>query len=86
VDFGDGTSAAVSGSTGPITHAFSSAGSHRVTLSCTAGGQSQSVGSVAVGAAGGRTGSRACLRIPPGVVPDMLERVLVQLGFGICRH
>jgi hypothetical protein len=86
VDFGDGTSAPLSGSTGPVTHAYSSAGSHQVTLSCTGGGQSQSVGAVTVGAAHGSAGAASCLHIPSGVLPDVLERVLVQLGFGICRH
>jgi hypothetical protein len=86
VDFGDGTSAPLSGSTGPITHAYSPGGSHQVTLSCTSGGQGQSVGAVTVGAASGSARASGCLHIPSGVLPDALERVLVQLGFGICRR
>ena len=76
----DGSDGATS--TGPIAHAYSSAGSHQVTLSCT-GEPSQSA---TVGAVSGSATSAACLHLPSGVVPDAFERILVQLGFGVCRH
>jgi PKD repeat protein len=91
VDFGDGTSTPLSGTTGPITHTYSSAGPHQATLTCTGGpGQSSSVGTATVGGAAAGATARArpagCLRIPPGVLPDALDRVLMRLGVGVCRR
>lgn len=76
VDFGDGTSADVPPSSGPITHTFASGGTHRVTVTCSSGGSG-----------GGASPTKSgCLRIPAGVLPDAIARFLLQLGLDVCRR
>lgn len=86
VDFGDGTSASLSGTTGVVTHAYTATGSHRVTLAC-GNAQGAATPSVTVPAPARPTPERKrlCLHIASSLLPGALERALVRLGFGICR-
>jgi hypothetical protein len=86
VDFGDGTSAKISGAKGPIRHTYSSAGSHRVTLTCLgAHGKSASTSTATVGTPSAGPKAR-CRPVAGHAIADVLDRLLVRLGFAICRR
>jgi len=86
VDFGDGTSAKISDATGPIRHTYASAGSHRVTLTCLgAHGHSASTSTATVGTPSGGSKAR-CRPAGSNAIADVLDRLLVRLGFAICRR
>jgi hypothetical protein len=86
VAFGDGTSAELSSSTGPITHTYSSAGRHQVTVTCTGGTGQPAVGTATVGASPARPAKTLCLHIPRGAVLDAIERLLTALDVSLCRR
>jgi PKD repeat protein len=65
VDFGDGTSAALSSSTGTITHTYPSAGLHQVKLTCNgAQGAATTVDTATVAVSAAAAAKARCLRIP----------------------
>jgi len=87
VDFGDGTSAALSSATGTVTHEYTSSGSHRVTLRCAGtNGQSASTSIATVKTPPRNSHVRHCRLIIRGKDAAVLERLVVRLGFGVCHR
>jgi hypothetical protein len=85
VDFGDGVSAKLSAATGTITHVVSSSAPHQVKLTCAgSNGQSASTSVVTVGASSGRHAGVTCRTATSGI-PDVIQRLLVRLGFAVCH-
>jgi hypothetical protein len=85
VDFGDGTSAKLSATTGTIMHVVSSTAQHQVKLTCGgSNGQSASTSIVTVGGSSGKGAGVTCRARTSGI-PDVVERLLVRLGFGVCH-